>query len=491
LVAFALFVHFCGFRTESFRLRPGNRFSGHSRSAFICAHQRFFSSLCFFLLLSSSLHAATPAEFPIRRALLPAAVAPAGLTIAELDEPVFAATDNAYANLRLFRHDDLETPFVVVPLRRERTFESEFDVPFIQDAVRITPDNRIEIDLRLHSAGERPIALTVDTPLDNFEKHLTVWTSPDGATWQPLVQTQPIFDYARFMPVRNVRINLPPSPHRHYRVEIADISEDQQSPWIQFERERQAGALVNEVEHSQFQRRDFRIDRLHLRGIRSTTLKDEVVTRPYAVTDFRAEHLSDRRQTLIHFSTARVPLTELTILTDAPFFSRTVALQGADNPDATWQPILNTTISRLTMAGFKQDQTRLTVPGAPRFQHYRLLIEDLDSPPLTIRGVTVAGQSHEIVFYADAHSSYTLHAGATAMPAPRYDVAPTLATARTIDATVLTLGPEDRNPAYREHAHAGGAHRWWNSRTFLIAAVLLVVAALAWTLAKAARQVGP
>lgn len=432
----------------------------------------------------------------MRRALLPAAVAPAGLTVAELDEPVFAATDDAYANLRLFRHDDLETPFVVAPLRRERTVESEYEIAFTQDAVRITPDNRIEIDLRLDHAGERPVALTVDTPLDNFEKHLTVSSSPDGATWQPLVEAQPIFDYARFMPVRNVRIHLPPSPHRHYRVEIADISEDQQSPWTQFERERQAGAVVNEVEHSQFQRRDFRIDRLHVLGIRSTTLKDKVVTRPYPAADFRVEHDAEHRQTIVRFSTARVPLTTIDLLTDAPFFSRAVTVSGSDSADQSdasapaWRSLQSATISRLSMAGFRQEQTRIDLPGAPRFRQYRLVIDDLDSPPLAIRGVTLTGESHEIVFYADALSSYTLHYGAPAMAAPRYDVAPTLATARTIDATVLTLGPEDRNPAYREHAHAGAARRWWNSRAILIAAVILVVGALGWTLAKAAKQLG-
>lgn len=427
-------------------------------------------------------------SLPYRRAVELPEAPPTGLAVVTLDAPLLRETDNSYNNLRLMRADGQETPFQVRPRRGVRTTGREFVLPHRQERVQVLDDNRLEIILHHTNRYTAPVALLIETKLDNFEKQVAVWAG-DGEHWEPLVEAQPIFDYSRFINARHLRVELPPTAHTHLRVLIAEISAAERSPFTQFEQERRQGATVSEVERQSFQRLDFRIDGLLLMACQSVTQPDALVKQPYPLGPLTTTHDPERRETKLRFSAGRAPLTELDLQTPTPFFHRTVTIEGSDSPERGWIRLGSATLSRLQAGTAHVDETRIPLPRAVRYHEYRLIIEDLDSPPLAITGITALGEVHELVFFHEPPAAYTLFYGGDQIPAPRYDVARALADAPTTGAAVFTLGPDTPNPAFSPGGTPG--RLWWNQRGMLAAAVFLMVAVLGWVLARAARHIPP
>lgn len=434
-----------------------------------------------------SLYAVDTAPLQFKRELQPPVERATGLSVATLDAPVLAATDDAYANLRLVRGDGQETPFRVRTQHGMRTREHEYTLAPMQQQVQVLPDNRLEIVLHLSNASERVVALLIDTPLDDFEKQVSVWAG-DGTTWEPLVAASPIFDYSRFIEARHVRVELPPASHARLRVVIDAISAAAQSPFTQIEQERRDGTTVGEVERSAFQRQDFRIDRLRLVGRTTTEEREAALTVPYPLTAFTVTQDAERRSTDVFVDAGRAPLTALDLQTPAPFFHRSVTLEARNRDAQPWQHVASGTISRLQGAAGLLENLRVTLPRAARYQHYRLRIANLDSPPLAITGLSARGEIHELIFFSEADARYTLFYGGEQVPAPRYDVDSALGSAPADVALRFTLDAPTPNPAYTGNSAAWG---WWNHRGLLVVAVVLMVAALGWVLARAARQLPP
>ncbi|MCE9613092.1 MAG: DUF3999 domain-containing protein [Lentisphaerae bacterium] len=436
------------------------------------------------LLVAFAAHAAKPADFQFTRPLLPPAEGSAAtVAAAELDESVLAATDDAYANLRLFNPNGTEVPGVVRPRRRASTSTRDYAIGFVQDRFRLLADNRLEFVIHRTNALDVPIAVDFDTPLDNFEKQVTVAASPDGTNWTTLTEAQPIFDYARFMAVRHLRVEFPPASQPFYRIEIGNISEARQSPLTQIERDQRGGAVFSEVERSSFQRQDFRIDRVRLLGRRAVIEQRELLKRAYAVADVLIKDDATTRATTITFTAARAPLTDIILECTTPNFSRTVTVEGNRESPPHWAFIASDSLSRVQVGRVRQEDLTLTLPGLARYREFRLTIQNLDSPPLVIDRILARGETHELVFFPERGATYQLYYGGEGASLPQYDVRAMLMDADTADAAAFTLGPQADNPAF---SRSGG---WWNTRGMLIAAVVAVVAALGWALAGAVKQV--
>lgn len=456
----------------------------------------FLFSLALLLFLPAITQATTPANFPHQRTLLPPA-APSPdqgasgargslLATVEIDAPILANTHDTYRDLRLFDQADTAIPSVVRPRRRESTVIREYNIAFAQSSFRLLPDNRIELVVHITNALDTPVAIVIDTPLDNFEKQVAVSGSPDGNAWEPLVARQAIFDYARFMSVRHLRIDLPDSPHAYFRIEIDNIAETQESPFSQIERDRRGGAVHSEVDRRSFTREDFRIDRVRLIGRRADVVKQELLLRDYPITDVHITHDTKMHVTTVICAIHRAPITQITLASATPNFSRHITVEGR-SPPGSWTRIMDGTLQRIRTTTVQQEQLTLSLPRATRVQELRLVIHNLDSPPLVLDQFSARGETHELVFFTDAAHRLRLLYGEDTVDAPRYDVASALLDADTALAATYTLAPPEPNPAYRGPRTGG----WWNSRTFLVAAVLLMVAVLGWALSRATKQLAP
>lgn len=444
------------------------------------------------LLMPALAGAAEPdrTPFPFVKALAAHGARSNTLGSTMVDEDVLEATDNHYANLRVLMENQTEAPFLVRPQRVNRRGTQEAEVPVETAALRTRADNSIEILLRRAPDTEAPAAFQFASPERNFEKSVSVEGSADGSAWAPLAVAKPIFDYSRFLDVRNARVEIPASPCTQYRIIISNIVERTQSPMVQLARDTRDGKLVSEVENTSFLRNDFRIDRIRAFAQRPTELRAELITRNYTVSDLSVTNDAKEKISLITFRTARAPLTELTLLVDDPNFSRTCTLEAKDAVDAAapWTAVLSCRLTRVRAGHFQMENTCLTPGGPCRFRVYRLTIRNQDSPPLRVKGVAAKGEVRELVFFADPSQAYRLLYGGDDIPAPQYDIGDVLANAETAAMDAYLAGDQKANPDYRP----GERKRFkLDGRKLMAGAIVLMVAVLGWIIIAAARRLGP
>jgi hypothetical protein len=443
------------------------------------------------ILMGSFCHAAELEYFSLMKDLAAPAGAAREVGACDLDEQVLDKTEGDYANIRILDDNKQETPYLVRPKRRKKTVVHEYTVRMKEKSFETLPDNRVQIVLHQNPPTDEPLGepevLILSTRIRNFEKEVTVHGSRDGSKWELLAEAQPIFDYSRFIDIRNDRIEIKRGPYKQYRIEISNMSEKHESPLTSLAREKQGDKVVSETERLSFRRADFRIESITFRGKKSVERKTKSVTREYTAENFSAELDKENKETVLTFSVSCVPLTKLAFISDDSNFSRRVTIEGSkkDPVENDWRRVSTSNISRIRLGRFRQDHTDISLSGLPRFRWYRVKIRNLDSPPLTITGVTAVGEVHEAVFFCKKERKYRMYFGATGMNVPRYDIADVLRRTEGEDTDAYELGDEEENPESTGEEKVGlGSHKGW-----LVAAGVFMVVALVWVIATSLKNV--
>jgi hypothetical protein len=428
------------------------------------------------------------AAFPHLKPLQPPAAArDRPIASFDLDEAVLAASDPAFANLRVVDERGAEVPFLVRTRRERQTVRQDAVIRSRLVSVEALATNRVRILLQNEQPERVASALRLITPQKNYEKQVWAYGSADRTAWRELAAGRPIFDYSRLLDLQNTAIELEPAACAWYRIEVANITESEQSPWMRISRERRDGRLFSEIEDARFRRQDFRIDRLELLERTLAEVRTGAVTGRYAVTDFVAETPRGARKTVVTFRTARAPLTALTLLTEQPNFSRAVIVEGAETEEEppVWQTLTDATVQRLDTGSFRRDQSTVRLPRPSRCARYRLSIDNRDSPPLSITGIEARGEVYECLFFSRPDGAYRVLYGASEARAPQYDIAAVLREAETAETAPYRLGEPQPNPDYRPAA----GWRLLEGRRLLVAAIVLAVLVLTGVIAGALRRV--
>lgn len=135
-----------------------------------------------------------------------------------------------------------------------------------------------------------------------------------------------------------------------------------------------------------------------------------------------------------------LPIERLVIDAAEPFFHRSVRIEGRNAPerevevvmeDGTkakrteaepWTPVTSGTLWRFGTEPGAEANLTLAWSGSG-FRHVRVMIENLDDPPLTIRSLTAEVRDVRLVFSPHSAGPFTLYAGNPDAPAPHYDLA--------------------------------------------------------------------
>ena len=114
------------------------------------------------------------------------------------------------------------------------------------------------------------------------------------------------------------------------------------------------------------------------------------------------------------------------------------------------------------------------------------MIDDGDSPPIDVIGITIRGPAREAVFLAEPGGVYRLAYGGD-RAAPRYDTAAIRAAVGAgVAASPATLGPESNSVVPRAPDRPVGLLA---DGRFQLAAILVLVVILAAALFRAARRI--
>lgn len=453
------------------------------------------------LLSFATTAAAARADLKFAKPLTLPALDKEELIAAPLDSDVYAATRDGLPDVRILDAHDVEVPFVLrkAMSQKEETVRATWTAHRAPSAKPL-PNDGLEITLELDREEPMPSGLRLVSPLVNFEQHARVEYSPDGNRWEPLVEDGLIFDYSRYIDVRqdtiawttpaDARRSEPlaaDAPLRRIRITIENVTQDQESQLMELTRRLRGG---EDTERLTIERRPFRIERIEF-------LRDDVRPRvtgeqleAYSLTAFEVTNDPDAKKTVITVDSRRDPLTELTVVSDARNFSRAamVEIERSQGPGLAWRTIGSGRLSNIDFHNL--DRANLTIPlTETRQPRYRLVIENRDSPPLEITGLKARGPIYELVFLAQPKTAYRLAYGGSNVDSPDYDTA---AIATALGAGYVPQPAEAGAQDVLSSTAATGEptfKRLINDSRLLTAAILVLVAVLGIGLYQASRRV--
>jgi len=191
---------------------------------------RFVLILCVLIPRTSS---AAEAQFRFRKDIDRKAAPGEELLAAVLDRDVYAATRDGYADLRVHDEGGAEVPYLLEQATQRQTERVREGCPSEVVSLRDLNGKSLEIIVKLRDKAPSADGLTVVTPLTNYEHRLRVFGSRDDQDWSPLVSDGLIFDYTRYMDVRNGDVSLPANDFRRFKLEIEQVLDQRESPFLE------------------------------------------------------------------------------------------------------------------------------------------------------------------------------------------------------------------------------------------------------------------
>ena len=343
----------------------------------------------------------------------------------------------------------------------------------------------LEITLTLGEKDPQPTSLRFVTALRDFEQRVRVETSADGKEWKPAGTETLIFDYARYLDVRNDVVPLPTTTDRHFRLVIDDVTVEQESELLTLTRRLQGKDEADRTEKTVIDRRPFRIDRLELlREVQEMQAAGDAKTtyesRFYVVTD------PQKKQTTLGVSMQGEPLTSLTLETSDRNFSRHAVVEAMQirSPHGRSR-VGEATLSRIDFKTLQREDLTIEFPET-RSRSYHIVIDDRDSPPLTITGVRAEGNEYELVFLATPGNAYRLEYG-RAVAAESHDTAAISELLRAnFQPTPVTLG--ERVLVDQPAEPGDRVSKLLNNRLLIFGVIGLLVVVLGWGLFSAMKR---
>jgi len=438
------------------------------------------------LTLAGGLRAGDVRPFPFFEALQSPAACSNEAGGFVLNDAVYATTDNPDTGLRIFDQDNNETPLWI----RQKTATQIVvqDRPFPAEIVSLKEgsDNRIEILVKRDTNSPPPSFVRLHTPLRNFEKQVTVKGSLDGNLWETLASNTPIYDYSRYLDVHNDRVPVNPRGYQYYKIDIANITETKNSPLTEIMKHTQEGQELTKTETTVLRKEVMRIDRISFVALKETLVTGAADIRQSAVTNWCVAEDAKRKQTIITFATARQPLAAIELNIADANFSRSIMAFGADSDSTTaWVEKSVATISRIRAGKVQEQHLIISFPTECRTRHYRLVIANQDNSALTITGIRLRENLYEGLFFPKVGRLYRVFMGGRDLRVPSYDVATVLQAVPAGANDVWSLDAKTTNPAFK----TGFSASWVSGKKLFIIAVLVMVAVLAWVIARSVGKI--
>lgn len=404
-----------------------------------------------------------------------------------LDSHFFHATRDGWPDVRL-RDDRNESVGYLIRAAHDpksRTIRQTWSAE--QQAAKVNAAAGLQVDLVLRDKEPSPSGATIITPLRDFEHQVQVQFSDDGQTWTAAGPTALIFDYSKYVDARNVLVPFNAGNHRHFRLTIADVTAEQESQLLELHRRLRGSDEIDRTERTTIARRPFRIDRIEFYRDESRIESGKLQTTTYPAVDLVVTEHEKRRQTVVTFVTRREPVTEIKMLTEMKNFSRaaTVEMELEDvNGKLAWHPLTQGTLTRFSVGTIQREELTLAIRES-RAVHYRVVIENRDSPPLAFTRVELAGPVYELTFLANSKRKMTVEYGASGAQAGRYDTAALQA--------ALSQGQSVTQAQWqppRENLNVPGlAWKPWNDTRVLFGSIVALTLLLGWGLFRAGKRI--
>lgn len=428
------------------------------------------------LILASIRVPAAPAACKYLKAIEAPAPAVPQLLAVPLDSEVYEASRDDYADVRVIDAADREVPRAI--RSQWRNVPGQGRAPVAARPPRLEPPaaDSLRIEIELAQAAPSAEGLSLSIPGRNFAHQVRVEGSRDGRSWVVLVPQAAIYDYSQYLDVRQTEIALPANDSRRFRLTISQPDQEMIGAIRNLQKRHGAdGTLRETVADLTIQTRPLRIDRIEFWRTAAAAVPE---LRDYELAEWAVEEDADGKRTIVLVRTRGEPLEELHLQVPERNFRRNVRIETPEG-----RHLQATTIHRMDLPGLQRESLRLPAPD--RRREFRLVIEHGDSPPLTVTGIRARGRVERVLLIAEPDTEYRLVYGWENAPAPRYDLPDLLAALQQeVEPLAGILGPQQANPL---HDATVARPPLLARRGFLIAALVLMLAVLAFALVHAGR----
>lgn len=404
-----------------------------------------------------------------------------------LDSHIYGETRPDYADLRIFDQRSDPVPYLIERLTSNEVVKSIHEVSSEVSGIERPDDNRLVLYLTITTVHPPPVyGIYIDTPLKDFERRVTVSGKASDGEWTVLASGALLYDYTRFIDLRETRVRFTPSQYQTYRVEIDQVTEEKESTLYELERTFQHREEVQRTDRTTIEKRPFRIGRISM----WTEERQEVVKvehkAEYPVVSFENKVEEGDKTTIVLVKTQGEPLTELSIAAEGQNFNRHAEVQVpvVYGGQRTWRAISAGIISQISFRQFKHTKATLTF-SEQRAKEYRVVIQNEDNPPLRVSAVTARGNQYHVLFLAGSGEAYRVVYGNDVVAKPKYDAAAILG--------YLRGGYAPRAVAVGEpiinKKHRAGATGFFNGKIFFGLVVAIFVAILGVAIFKAGKKI--
>ena len=405
-----------------------------------------------------------------------------------LDSDIHAATRDGYPDLRILDDRGATVPYLLEPVSQHRTIQVRQPCASKVVSLHVDEGKGLEIVVELDEKAPSPNGATIRTPLPDYERRVRIYGSRSGTDWSLLVSDGAIFDYSRYMDVRNGEVVIPANDYRRFKLTIEHELDDRESPLRELIRIPGNGKKDQRVEITQTLRRPFRIDRVDLWRVDEKEDQSRAQPLSYPPEGLQVEPDAKEKVSRVEIHSRREPLTQFTIATSSRNFSRQarVLVPAQRGARTDWLEVGRGSLSLIQFRAFRRAELKVEFPEQ-RQERYQLLIDNADNPPLELTGVEAEGTGYRLVFLGSEGRNYRVNYGSDTAESPRYDTAAVLASLhRGFQPVTVKLGPQIANPGFKAER---GLQHILNSAVFLTLAIVVMVLVLAWALLRAGQRI--
>jgi len=333
----------------------------------------------------------------------------AGLVHVNLPAATLDAAQPGLEDLRLVDSKGDQVPYLIerlLPDAESKIWPAE---------LRSTIENGAT-HLNLKTGTRAPIVgVSLETPATRFMKAVDVEGSHDGTTWTKLAGGDSLFQGPNG--VTKLRVSLPEGAWEFLRVTIDDLG----SPPVPF-----TAAQLHKAR---------------------TTAPAEAVP----ITIKTRDESPGTTRLALDLGAANLTLGSLRIESNEPVFTRAVTLAVPEVGDdgIRERNIADAVIYRVNVNGKNEAHLEIPLESQIHTRELFVLIQNEDSPPLSIDTVRADRRLVRLTFFANQPGRYSLLSGNTQCAAPRYDLSALSGKLRNATATDVVPSALVSNPNYR------------------------------------------
>ncbi|QDT31588.1 hypothetical protein [Thalassoglobus polymorphus] len=342
-----------------------------------------------------------------------------------LDSDIYQKTQESLDDIAIQDSTGELIPFLIRKQKKESSHKVTKTWPAKNISLKPVKEVGLEIRFELNKDDPQLDGITILTPLKNFEQSVQVFAIDNSGTETNIVNDAVIFDYSRFMDVRNVRIPIARSPARRFLITIDQPTNQQQSQLFELTKTLRGNEELSQTIRKTIEERAFRIDGLQLWTDEIKTTYHVIDDHPYQLVETKISQDEETQDSVIDIFTNGEPLTEISIETPSRNFQRSSTLFQVGTHNGETEQLHQLASQSLKRFEFQQlQEEQLSLKFQPtRHRHLRLIIKNQDSPPLVFQKIQAYGNVDEVVFIAEANQKYSLLYGDETHQQERLDTA--------------------------------------------------------------------